>query len=165
MSGAPTPHAPISATASFPATGSATPALPPQPSTPDLPPPSTFDVIPDLHKILSRLLQTPPQAPPGSAAAAPTPTPAADGPLEIEQVVSATAEVKLKLQRAQKAILSLPDIERTCEDQEDEIAYLEARIETLKAALRRLGQPASLPALEEGGGGGGDSTGDQSMTG
>ncbi|PVH97726.1 hypothetical protein DM02DRAFT_74541 [Periconia macrospinosa] len=168
MSAAPTPHASISAAASFPATGSATPALPPQPSTPDLPPPSTFDVLPDLHKILSRLLQTPPQAPPsaGGAATAPTPTPAADGPLEIEQVASATAEVKLKLQRAQKAILSLPGIERTCEDQQDEIAYLETRIETLRAALTRLGQPASpSAAAEQQDGGGGGGSGDQSHTG
>ncbi|CAI6338912.1 unnamed protein product [Periconia digitata] len=161
MSAAPTPHASMSAAASFPATGPVTPALPPQPSTPDLPPPSTFDVLPDLHKILSRLLQASSQPPPATGTA-PTPTPSqppADGPLEIEQVASATAEVKLKLQRAQKAVMALPGIDRTCEDQEDEIAHLEARIEKLRASLRRLGQPTTLePELPE-------QDVDQSMTG
>lgn len=157
MSGAPTPHMPVSATTSFPATGAATPALPQQASTPSLPPPSTFDVLPDLHKILSRLLQVSPPAPNPGGAATPG-QPSADGPLEIEQVASATAEVKLKLQRAQKAVMALPDIERTCEDQQDEIAHLEARIESLRASLRRLGQPtADQPD--------GQDDGDQSMTG
>lgn len=156
MSAAPTPHMPVSATASFPATGAATPALPPQPSTPSLPPPSAFDVLPDLHKILSRLLQASPAAPNPGGAATPG-QPQADGPLEIEQVSSATAEVKVKLHRAQKAVMALPDIDRTLEDQQDEIAYLEERIETLRASLRRLGQPTGQPEEQE--------DGDQSMTG
>ncbi|KAF2641632.1 hypothetical protein P280DRAFT_489966 [Massarina eburnea CBS 473.64] len=137
MSGAPTPHAFVSTATSFAPTGPVTPALPPQPSTPGLPPPSTFDVLPDLHRILSRLLIASAQPP----AVPQTPgQPPADAPLEIDQVASATAEVKLKLQRARKAVLDLPDIDRTCEDQEDEIEFLEARIAKLKVSLQRLGQ-------------------------
>jgi hypothetical protein len=59
----------------------------------------------------------------------------------MDQVASATAEVKIKLQRARTAVMALPDIDRTCEDQQDEIEYLEARIAKLKASLMRLGQP------------------------
>lgn len=135
----------------MPQTGSATPALPPQPTTPGLPPPSTFDILPELHEILSRLISTSAQPP------APTPTPGqppADGPLEIQQVAAAATKVKLKLQAARKAVMALPDIDRTCEDQQEEIEYLETRIAKLKASLHQLGQSVQ----EEG-------DGDQSMTG
>lgn len=134
MSGAPTPHASASARASLPPTGSATPALQaPASGNPSLPPPTTFDVLPDLHKLLKRLLDT-----------APSPAPAqanADGPLEIQHVATAATDIKLKIQRAQRAVMALPEIDRTCEDQEEEIEDLEARIARLKASLRELGRP------------------------
>lgn len=140
MSGAATPHAPASARASQPPTGAATPALPLAiPTTPSIPPPSTFDVLPDLHKLLKRLLETPAQP-------AATPTPAqlsADGPLEIQHVATAANDIRLKIQKARRAVMALPDVDRTCEDQEEEIEHLEARIARLKASLRELGRPAT----------------------
>ncbi|KAH9880089.1 hypothetical protein J1614_002115 [Plenodomus biglobosus] len=155
-SGAATPYAPTSARASLPPTGSATPALPlPAAAPPSLPPPSTFDVLPDLHKLLKRLLETPSQ-PPGA-----TPSPAqasADGPLDIQHVATAANDIRLKMQRARRAVLSLPDIDRSCEDQEDEILDLETRIARLKASLSELGR--STPQAEHG-----DRHEDQSMAG
>lgn len=134
MSGAATPYAPASARASV----APTPAQPPPPPVSALPPPSTFDILPDLHRVLSRLISTSVQ-PPG---AAPTPgPPSADGPLDIQQVSTAATEVKLKLQKARKAVMALPDIDRSIEDQQDEIDFLEARIAKLKAALQALGKP------------------------
>jgi hypothetical protein len=133
MSGAATPHAPASARASLPPTGSATPALQAPAASQGLPSPATFDILPDLHKLLKRLLDT-----------APTPAPAqvgADGPLEIQHVATAATEIRLKIQRAQRAVMALPEIDRTCEDQEEEIEDLEARIARLKASLRELGRP------------------------
>jgi hypothetical protein len=130
MSSAATPSIPI---------GSMTPAAPSQPAVPGLPPPSTFDILPDLHKILSRLIAASTQP----AAATPTPGQvSADGPLEIQQVAAAATEVKLKLQRARTAVMALPEIDRTCEDQQEEIEYLEGRISRLKASLQQLGQPS-----------------------
>jgi hypothetical protein len=152
MSAAPTPHASASARASQPPTGAATPAVPPAaPASPGIPPPSTFDILPDLHKLLKRLLETPTQPP------AATPTPAqlsADGPLEIQHVATAANDVRLKIQKARRAVMALPDVDRTCEDQEEEIEYLEARIARLKASLGELGRPAAGPE-----------DGDESMTG
>jgi hypothetical protein len=148
MSGAPTPHASVPGAASFSATGGATPAPPPAPATPGLPPPSTFDFIPDLLKILNRLIPAATQSTASGTSQAP-----AEDSLEIQQVAAATTEVKLKLQRARTAVMALPDIDRTCEDQRDEIEYREARIEKLKASLQQLGQPAR------------DAEADQSMTG
>lgn len=149
MSGAATPHAPASARASLPPTGSAT-ALQalqaPAPASPGLPPPTTFDILPDLHRLLKRLIDT-----------APTPTPAqanADGPLEIQHVATAATDIRLKIQRAQRAVLALPEIDRTCEDQEEEIEDLEARIARLKASLRELARPTDTAE-----------DGDQRMTG
>jgi len=69
-------------------------------------------------------------------------------------VATAATEVKLKLQKARKAVMALPDIDRTCEDQQEEIDHLEARIAKLKTALQQLAQPSQ--EAEDG---------DQSMTG
>lgn len=135
MSGAATPHASASARASV----APTPAQAPHPASPALPPPSTFDILPDLHRVLSRLISTSVQ-PPG---AAPTPgQPSADGPLDIQQVSTAATEVKLKLQKARKAVMALPDIDRSIQDQQDEIEFLETRIAKLRAALQELGKPS-----------------------
>ena len=110
-------------------------------------------MLPDLHKLLKRILETSAQPP------AATPTPAqlsADGPLEIQHVATAANDIRLKIQKARRAVTSLPDIDRTLEDQEDEIEDLEARIAQLKASLKELGQPAAQAE---------DGDGDQSMTG
>lgn len=50
--------------------------------------------------------------------------------------------------------MAVPEIDRTCEDQEEEIEDLEARIARLKASLRELGR--STDAADDG---------DQRMTG
>lgn len=150
MSGPATPHVPASAAASLPPTGSATPALPPQPIAPALPYPATFDVLPDLHKLLSRLINTSAQPP----AHTPTPNePSGDGPLEIQHLATAATALKLKISKARRAVMALPDMDRTCEDQQEEIEYLEARIARQKAALQGLGQPEA------------EADGDHSMTG
>jgi hypothetical protein len=149
MSGQTTPRI-VSFSASLPPTGSVTPALPLQPAVPALPPPATFDVLPDLHKLLSRLINTSGQLP------APTPIPngpSDDGPLEIQHLATAATALKLKISKARRAVMALPDIDRTCEDQQEEIEYLEARITRQKAALQGLGRLAL------------DQHGDHSMTG
>ncbi|USP73265.1 hypothetical protein yc1106_00539 [Curvularia clavata] len=154
MSAAATPYAATSARASVPPAGSTTPAHPPPPSAtaPAPPAPSAFDVLPDLHKLLKRILETSAQPP----AATPTPAqPSADGPLEIQHVATAANDIRLKIQKARRAVMLLPDIDRSLEDQEDEIEDLEARIAQLKASLKELGQPT--PAEDRGG--------DQGMTG
>ena len=110
-------------------------------------------MLPDLHKLLKRLLDTAAQPP----VATPTPAQlAADGPLEIQHVATAANDIRLKIQKARRAVLVLPDIDRTCEDQEDEIEELETRIAQLKASLTELGRPTTQAE---------DGDGDQSMTG
>ncbi|KAF2466519.1 uncharacterized protein BDR25DRAFT_76027 [Lindgomyces ingoldianus] len=145
MSGPATPHLPASANTSVQPTDSATPTLPTA-TAPPLPSPATFDVLPDLHKLLGRLINTSAQLP------APTPTPSqpsADGPLEMQHLGTEANHLKIKIQKAQKAVMALPDIDRTCEDQEEEIEDLEARIARLKDALRGLGEPPSGDKAED----------------
>lgn len=147
MSGAATPFASASARASLPPTRPASPALPPPTAPPSLPPPSAFDVLPDLHKLLKRLLETPSQPP------AATPLPAqvsGEDPLDAQHITTAANTIRLKIQKARRAVLALPDIDRTCEDQQDEMEELEARIAGLKAALSELGRPATQAEYNHG---------------
>lgn len=110
-------------------------------------------MLPDLHRLLKRILETPAQPP----AATPTPAQlAVEGPLEIQHVATAANDIRLKIQKARRAVTALPDMDRTCEDQEDEIEDLEARIARLKASLNELGRPVAQAE---------DADGDQSMTG
>lgn len=48
--------------------------------------------------------------------------------------------MKIKIQKARAAVEGLPDVERTVEEQEDEILELEREVERLKGAVRRLGE-------------------------
>jgi small-conductance mechanosensitive channel len=119
-----------------------------------MPPPADFDILPDLHKLLTRLT-----APPSLPAS--TPGPAAkdkdkDGPLEIQQLAAEANAIKRKIQRAREKVMALPDMDRSVEDQQEEIEDLETSISQLKAALRSLGQ---LQNQEKAAGG------DTSMTG
>ncbi|KAF2459292.1 hypothetical protein BDY21DRAFT_370092 [Lineolata rhizophorae] len=171
-------------------------------STSTMPPPSTFDVLPPLHSLLSRLLFPPPgaepaadtKAPPApsaanktspltgagagataasSAAATATSTATATatataaaaasaiaqggsagargelegGALEIQQLGTAAAAVRLRLARARAAVRGLPDVERSVGEQEEERRDLEGRIGRLVGVLE---------GLRERGGGGGD---------
>ncbi|KAF2752128.1 hypothetical protein M011DRAFT_377417, partial [Sporormia fimetaria CBS 119925] len=103
---------------------------------PSMPPPSDFDYIPDLERLLKRLTATP-TAPPTST---PGPTSAKDkdGPLDPQQLVGEANAIRRKIQRAREKVLALPDVERSVEDQEEEIRELGARIERLKGVLRGL---------------------------
>ncbi|KAF2838550.1 hypothetical protein M501DRAFT_1016643 [Patellaria atrata CBS 101060] len=112
-----------------------------------LPDPSTFDFLPPLHQLLSRLLSSPSLNSSGAGASGdallqPYPN---EQPLEIQNLQTAAGALKVKIQKARQAIKALPSIDRTVEDQEEEIAYLTERIEYLKGVLNRLGQHTSGP--------------------
>ncbi len=120
-------------------------------------PPSTFDIIPPLHTLLTRLLLPPatnashttqPQS--GIAPAALSPAPA-NSPFVQSQITStsylfpkdlsiAASAVKIKIQKARVAVAGLPDVERTTEAQESEIGELEEEVEKLRGVLKELGE-------------------------
>ncbi|MCJ1410134.1 hypothetical protein MMC19_004219 [Ptychographa xylographoides] len=95
--------------------------LPPAPSS-NLPPADTFDFIPPLHALLSRLLvnQSDPSRP----------------TLSPKDLAAEAVAIKIKIQRARAALDALPDMDRTVEEQEEEIHELRERIGAQKAVLR-----------------------------
>lgn len=50
--------------------------------------------------------------------------------------------IKLKIQRAKAAVSALSDVERTTEEQQEEIRELEGRIRNLRGVLGELGRRA-----------------------
>jgi len=95
------------------------------PSPPTLPPPSTFDLLPPLHQLLSRLLDS-------------TVYPH-DEPLETKDLATAAAAIKLKIEKARTAITGLPDISRTVEDLNEEAEECARRVEKLRLVLEKMG--------------------------
>ncbi|KAI9677756.1 MAG: hypothetical protein M1829_002528 [Trizodia sp. TS-e1964] len=109
------------------------PTRPPQP----LPPPQTFDFLPALHTLLTRLLHPPLELSQSSSADVTAP-----GYLDTQQLVTEAAGLKIRLQKARAAVATLPDMVRTVEEQEAEIQELEARISEQREILRDiLGKP------------------------
>jgi prefoldin subunit 5 len=60
-------------------------------------------------------------------------------PLEIHQLSSASNSLKVRIAKARSSIAELPDISRSVEEQEEEIAELERRIEGSRSVLVALG--------------------------
>lgn len=88
-----------------------------------LPPPQTFDLIPPLHALLSRLI------------VATTENTTTATPLSAKDLGSEASAMKIKIQKARAAVEALPDADRTVQEQEQEIRGLEDRIEGLKEVL------------------------------
>ncbi|KAI9844912.1 MAG: hypothetical protein M1837_005198 [Sclerophora amabilis] len=105
----------------------------------DLPAPSTFDILPPLHTLLSRLL---PNSPNNTAGNTQTGTGSSRDltgpPLEPHQLTTEATALKIRVQKARAAVEALPDVNRTVEEQEAEIRELEGKVEGLRTLLRGL---------------------------
>lgn len=104
-----------------------------QPFSTPLPSSETFDIIPPLHEILSRLLILSSGAPAYKNAA----------PLEIQQLLAETAVVKNRIRKARRTVEELPDGDRGVEEQEREIAELRGKVEKQRGVLARVGRGGS----------------------
>ncbi|TKA72845.1 hypothetical protein B0A49_05149 [Cryomyces minteri] len=105
-------------------TSPATPSNTATQSIPSLPLPETFDILPPLHQLLSRLLAAnPPNLTDPSLAAYPD-----QQHLDIQQLATEASSIKARIRKALAAVRALPDMERTVEEQEEEIEYLESKI-------------------------------------
>ncbi|KAF2429506.1 hypothetical protein EJ08DRAFT_635195 [Tothia fuscella] len=105
--------------------------------------PETFDFMPPLHEILSRLLLPSGglQAPLAVEASGTNGEISSDGTghLDIQELGAAANVVKVKIQKARQEVKGLPDVDRSIEEQRDEIEELEDRIEAMKNMLKQLG--------------------------
>ncbi len=134
--------------------------LPPSPTNPPTTaalPPSTFDIIPPLHTLLTRLLlptptnasqTTQPQSGITPAALSPAPdnSPSVQSQITSTSYLSpkdlsiAASAIKIKIQKARVAVAGLPDVERTIEEQESEIREFDGEVERLRGVLKELGE-------------------------
>ncbi|KAI9822421.1 MAG: hypothetical protein M1827_000140 [Pycnora praestabilis] len=102
---------------------SSTPLATSQP--PSLPPPQTFDILPPLHALISRLIPS----------ASPSPD---QQPLEPQHLATEASAIKIRIQKAKAAVEALADIDRTIAEQDEEIKELEQRISSQKEVLKDL---------------------------
>ncbi|KAI9830198.1 MAG: hypothetical protein M1826_005000 [Phylliscum demangeonii] len=92
-----------------------------------IPPASSFDIVPVISTLLSRLH---PHA---------TST---DPVLEAQHLPIEASAVKIKIQKAQALVASLPDMDRTVEEQEAEMHQLEGRIKRQRDMLAGVAEKA-----------------------
>ncbi|KAF6813976.1 hypothetical protein CMUS01_12733 [Colletotrichum musicola] len=125
--------------------------------------PDALDTLTELTGILTRL-RTAIQASgsaggitgatpnPSGPGATPNPSGASPGPpLSLKDVPAQTDALKHKLQRARVQMRSLPDMNRTTAEQEEEIRELEERIRLQREVLDKLREAGVRFGHEEGG--------------
>ncbi len=117
---------------------------------PTVPNPSTFDVLPPFHALLTRLLH-----PTFASQQTSTPTPQLSSspshttaPLSPKDIATAASGVKIKIQKARIAVQRLPDVERSVKEQEEEIRELQEEARRLRRVLGDLAQAAARAAVE-----------------
>ncbi|SMR60415.1 unnamed protein product [Zymoseptoria tritici ST99CH_1E4] len=109
-----------------------------------LPPPGTFDILPTLHELLSRvaLQQTDPNLQTANSNLSDSVPEGTSyiglSPLAPKDLPTAVLEVKAKIRAALRAVEGLPDVERSLEEQDEEIAELEERIRRQRIVLSGL---------------------------
>lgn len=111
---------------------------PPPLQQPTLPSPETFDILPPLQALLSRLLLPSPGllAPLGEPSHdSPTETNDGTGHLDIQELSAAVGAIRIRIQKARAAVKGLPDIERSMGEQEGEIRELEERVVRMREML------------------------------
>jgi len=106
---------------------------------PNLPPASTFDFIPPLHEMVSRVLAE--SANPSTASVVPETSASMysnQQGLAISQLAAEVSTIKDRLRKARAALVALPDLDQDLEEQEQEMQELRARIDMQKQVLRRM---------------------------
>ena len=94
-------------------------------NTAALPPASTFDILPLVHTLLSRLVP---------------PLESTEPALEPQHLATEASALKIRLGKAKAAVAALPDVDRTTAEQEREMRRLEERVARQQEVLRGLGQ-------------------------
>ncbi|KAJ5523074.1 hypothetical protein N7513_012618 [Penicillium frequentans] len=116
------------------------------------PSPQTFEIIPPLHGGLgaSEAHQQDQQAPSsgnnGTSQAVqevPTLDPNAHPPLDVKDLPTQTSSVKIRIQKARAVVEGLPDVQRSVEEQQREIAELEDRVARLRSVITDFGSRAA----------------------
>jgi hypothetical protein len=115
--------------------------------------PSSLDTLPILAATFARIQATNSTSLAGGSSPYPTSAPSnvipavesttfketfSSEPLTTKQIPAATDGLKHRLQRTRAQVAQLPDMERTVEEQEEEMRELEQRIRQQRGVLERL---------------------------
>jgi RNA polymerase II transcription mediator complex subunit 9 len=135
---------------------SATPAPPTNAQTPisiDDISPALFDIVPATERLLSRLLLPSGDTSSASAsggAAATENEPEYKRPLDISHLDAAANPIRVKFTKLRQLVPKLPDIDRTVDEQAEEIEEIEARIAKQKSMLSNLERMMNSSSHENG---------------
>lgn len=82
----------------------------------------------------------------GSGGATDSATPSSSNlpPLEAKDLFTAASAIRVRIQKARAVVEGLPDVDRTTEEQDDEIEELMARIASLRGVITDFGRRAGL---------------------
>ena len=99
--------------------------------------PEIFDIMPALHELLNRTL---PPVPGASEATGGSGQPDFPGQaaLDISQLAGEVAGVRARIRKAKREVERLPDVERSVEEQAEEIEWLEERVRRQWGELEKL---------------------------
>lgn len=111
------------------------------PSQPPLPPAHTFEILPPLHALLSRL-EPATNTYTATASSASANGSESNAPLNYKDVSTTAQFLKTRIRKAVAACEGLEDMERSTAEQEKEIEALERRIRGQRKVLARLGDMA-----------------------
>ena len=125
-----------------------------QPTTrqpPTLPSPQLFDVLPALHELLARIDHAPSPSSISTADLDIASSYPPLQPLDPKDLPTAILPLKAQMRKGLREIERLPDIERSVQEQDEEIAELEARIRKQEEMFRGLASSAAEVEGELGG--------------
>lgn len=66
-------------------------------------------------------------------------------PLDVKDLPTATSSVRIRIQKARAVVEALPDVDRSVEEQQQEIAELEDRVSRLRSVIADFGSRARKP--------------------
>lgn len=70
-------------------------------------------------------------------------------PLEAKDLFTASSAIRIRIQKARAVVEGLPDVDRTTEEQDDEIEELMARIASLRGVIADFGRRAGMQQTVE----------------
>ncbi|GAM41265.1 hypothetical protein EIK77_004746 [Talaromyces pinophilus] len=86
----------------------------------------------------------------GAATDSATPSSNLPPPLEAKDLFTAASAIRIRIQKARAVVEGLPDVDRTTEEQDDEIEELMARITSLRGVIADFGRRAGMQQTVEG---------------
>lgn len=86
----------------------------------------------------------------GGATDSATPSSNLPPPLEAKDLFTAASAIRIRIQKARAVVEGLPDVDRTTEEQDDEIEELMARIASLRGVIADFGRRAGIQQTVEG---------------